>query len=83
MNAIGLSPKGKNDLNSETVNFANMTAMGLLIPNGTKHFEKDVANRRGFGECFVFPAICRTTDKTAIVQMRRHRRVITSRGQME
>jgi len=57
-----------------------MTAMGLLTPNCTGRFEKAVTNSRGFGTYFVFRTICRAADKTAIVQMRRHGRVITSRG---
>ena len=59
-----------------------MRAMGLLTPNCTRRFENAVANRKGFGTYFVFRTICRTTDKTAIVQMRRHRREITSSGQV-
>jgi hypothetical protein len=59
-----------------------MTAKGLLNPNRKKRFEKAVADSRGFGTYFVFGSICRTADKTAIVQMRRHGRVITSSGQV-
>jgi hypothetical protein len=82
MNAIRLPLRDKNDLNSDAVNFVNMTAMGLVTPNRTKRFEKAVASSRGFGTYFVFRTICRTADKTAIVQIRRHGREITSRGQV-
>ena len=83
MNAIGLSPKRQKwPQFNDTVNFANLTAMGLLTPNRTKRLEEAVAKSRVFRTYFVFRTICRTADKAAIVQMRRHGRVITSRGQV-